>query len=761
MIYVDRHRIPEPKWLKSNACKKLRAEAEKFFKEPLAKRKQTRFDFETGLLRIQTKDELLNLFHRKCAFCEQKLAPNLMGLGKWDLEHFRPKQVADDDQARDHYWWLHYAWTNLYAACPTCNRSKRNLFPVEGKRSAVGAMGAELSLEKALLIDPCLDRPEEFLSFDDSGMAMPSPSENRFNFAERRAQTVISTYELNRKELVKGRLSAIQNTFRALENVVNNHDIAPEDVMVDLWNRLQEELAPEAEFASAKRFACARQLLKGPISNPEAVTEATLPRVELGRYFKILRSQVPALKAAPLRRRVIPAADIVAPVPEHIRSAVVNRVEISNYRIIETLSFDVAEDASPEVKIPDASILHARSWKMLLGENGSGKSSVLHGIALALMGKKFYEEKKEEYGFANNLRFGSAAGEIKVWLSGDSEPLHLKVLRDKIEWVSGERGASIFLRGYGASRLLPKRRRNLNDPSCVEVRQSRNVDNLFDPFAPLIDAEGWLRSLNPEDFYCAATNLKALLDVKGEEVSLGFEDQSARSGRFGLWEKEHFTPLEYFSAGYQTLLALGCDIMAGTNKKVEDMISTPGVILIDEIGTNLHPRWRMEIIMRLRKTFPAMQFIASTHEPLCLRGLGKGEVAVMRVEKGIAELVDNLRSPAGLRVDQLLTSEFFGLNTTIDPQVEAQFTQYYDLLERKASLTATETGTLETLKKELADKSVLGSSRRDRLILDILDQFIVSSRAAQKTNFPKPTKDVVTQIEAILKAVQPSTPLRG
>ena len=43
-------------------------------------------------------------------------------------------------------------------------------------------------------------------------------------------------------------------------------------------------------------------------------------------------------------------------------------------------------------------------------------------------------------------------------------------------------------------------------------------------------------------------------------------------------------------------------------------------------------------------------------------------------------LIKELPSPSDFRVDQLLTSEFFGLNSTFDPEVERVFDQYYALL---------------------------------------------------------------------------------
>ena len=55
-------------------------------------------------------------------------------------------------------------------------------------------------------------------------------------------------------------------------------------------------------------------------------------------------------------------------------------------------------------------------------------------------------------------------------------------------------------------------------------------------------------------------------------------------------------------------------------------------------------------------------------------------VVMSRDEAGRVEAVAELPSPADFRVDQLLTSEFFGLNTTTDPVAEKIFDEYYALL---------------------------------------------------------------------------------
>ena len=42
---------------------------------------------------------------------------------------------------------------------------------------------------------------------------------------------------------------------------------------------------------------------------------------------------------------------------------------------------------------------------------------------------------------------------------------------------------------------------------------------------------------------------------------------------------------------------------------------TPGVVMIDELDLHLHPKWQRRVIHDLKSTFPSVQFIATTHSP--------------------------------------------------------------------------------------------------------------------------------------------------
>jgi hypothetical protein len=53
---------------------------------------------------------------------------------------------------------------------------------------------------------------------------------------------------------------------------------------------------------------------------------------------------------------------------------------------------------------------------------------------------------------------------------------------------------------------------------------------------------------------------------------------------------------------------------------------TNGLVLIDEIDLHLHPKWQKRVVNDLKKTFPQIQFIATTHSPFIVQSLQSDEV---------------------------------------------------------------------------------------------------------------------------------------
>jgi predicted ATP-binding protein involved in virulence len=99
----------------------------------------------------------------------------------------------------------------------------------------------------------------------------------------------------------------------------------------------------------------------------------------------------------------------------------------------------------------------------------------------------------------------------------------------------------------------------------------------------------------------------------------------------GQLEDGSWVSFAMMSAGYQSVVRLTADIAYRAIKlnphlggnAIKD---TEGVVLIDEIDMHLHPKWQINIISDLKKTFPKIQFIATTHSPFIIQSLRTEEL---------------------------------------------------------------------------------------------------------------------------------------
>lgn len=98
------------------------------------------------------------------------------------------------------------------------------------------------------------------------------------------------------------------------------------------------------------------------------------------------------------------------------------------------------------------------------------------------------------------------------------------------------------------------------------------------------------------------------------------------------------------SDGYRSFLALVMDLLrqiAEAFGSVADRVEVKadgdelevlaeGVVLIDEIDLHLHPTWQREIGPRLRRVFPQLQFVVTSHSPFIAQAATDGGLFVVR-----------------------------------------------------------------------------------------------------------------------------------
>jgi uncharacterized protein (TIGR02646 family) len=721
--------MPAPSPLHSLAAQQARGEAEVFFATVFL-RVQERFRFdETVYAAPAVVRALEDLFSGKCAFCESKITDP----GVPSVTQLRPKSGAvnlDGHVDPDHYWWLAYTWENLFLSCARCNRSKGHRFPVRGPRAPFQSFDDELAREDPLLLDPCVDKPEDDLVFQTDGL-VTSNSE--------RGNVTIEVFALNRPDLVAGRKKAYDRVRSELRSLVDRSPARLENDLRSLLDRTHEYAAARRQFLAT--WGPVQRVAKVPVG---AQAQEVLAE-ETHRTTGAQRQR--AMKSTETFRRSHQDFSVAQKTTSQgyfLSSRAIERVEIHNFRIIQHL----------ELEFPP----HEGAWLALLGENGTGKSSVLQAVALALIGAPYRDQLSDRLDLdaSRVLRRRTKSGWVRVWLNGVSEPVEL-TFSSRRERFGGTDEPRTLVAGYGATRLLPRgRRRPARTPRYADV------GNLFNPFEPLADAEAWLLKLDQKRFDDAARALKALLPL-GQRDRLERRTEADHRRRIRARAFGSRLTLEELSDGYQSVVALTVDIM----KVLQDVwrrmagaegLVAEGVVLIDELEAHLHPRWKMRIVESLRAVFPQVQFLVTTHDPLCLRGLENGEVAVLRRDaRNKVFAVTDLPPVKGLAVDQLLMSEHFGLDSTIDPEIDQLYQEYYRL-KSATSLTNAEAEQLRGLEQEVDAHRALGRSRQERLMLEALDEWAARERVTVEPQLRAELSDETKLKVADIWAALPPTP---
>ena len=338
------------------------------------------------------------------------------------------------------------------------------------------------------------------------------------------------------------------------------------------------------------------------------------------------------------------------------------RIEIEHYKAIKHLELVFREpfgDREP--------------WLLLLGENGVGKSSALKAVALALMDPAARARRVPDASTCVRIGGRPRRGRVKLTMS-DGSVIEMTFQRDDEAFGGTGHQRPFVVLGCGPTRLPPP-------PNFIPgPLEPQRVGNLFDALAPLRDVERWLAdtaAVSTRAFNLHATDLKAMLPMDADERLL------RRAGRVFAKTNGVTVPLPELSDGFRSVIALATDMMQHLATYYESMRTAEGLVLLDEVEVHLHPRWRMEVISQLRTIFPKVRFLTTTHDPLCLQQTEDGEVVVMRrgPDRGVYAEVTSV--PKGLRADQLLTGDWFGLGTTVDSDTAALIEEHGRLLLRK------------------------------------------------------------------------------
>lgn len=310
---------------------------------------------------------------------------------------------------------------------------------------------------------------------------------------------------------------------------------------------------------------------------------------------------------------------------------------------LRTLEIEQVRAVSHAHLVFGASDSETRRWTVLVGENGSGKSTVLRAVALLLAGS---DALPELLGSSDSwIRNGAEECRIAATLStaeGELREISLTLRRgdslreifrrneatlDALDRALRHASRNYLCVGYGAGRRPPRGPFLPYDGLPVRHPRARGVATLFLPDFPLHPIEMWAMDLDERR---RPAGLEAVRDTLIDLLpGVTFRAFDHMQGQLLFDTPDGVVPLRQLSDGYQSMAAWCGDLVYRLTEIYANYrrpLIGRGLLLIDEVDLHLHPAWQRILRQFLLDKLPQMQIVATTNSPLTAESSAAGEV---------------------------------------------------------------------------------------------------------------------------------------
>ena len=431
-----------------------------------------------------------------------------------------------------------------------------------------------------------------------------------------------------------------------------------------------------------------------------------------------------------------------------------SKITIRDIKCFQNIELDFEEYGKP------------RLWNVIIGENATGKTTLLRSMAIALMGQKAASVLlPRPIGW---VRGQSPRGEIEAIISpsfGDfdltSDPSELpswsnpistryalieqnqtidkiyyegptiidrspKNSRIRLRKIQEEYQYSWFSAGYGSFRRLTEPQSKANEVITFTNRESRFY-TLFQTEYTLDEGVQWLMNLdnirrdpnNPDQTKCEQllADIEQVLSDQLLPDDTVVESINSQGVFFSTPYQKNIQIFE-LSDGYRSMISIVIDIIKHLAQAYQDIYTrnrdwlshVSGVVLVDEIDAHLHPTWQRQIGSWFKRVFPRMQFIVTTHSPFIPQEADTNGLYVLhrshingKNSPVSVHVSHDISTVEGWRADQIL-STLFETESLYKPESDQRVREYARLkvMSNTGSLSQEQTERLKEL-QEWAD----------------------------------------------------------
>lgn len=185
--------------------------------------------------------------------------------------------------------------------------------------------------------------------------------------------------------------------------------------------------------------------------------------------------------------------------------------------------------------------------------------------------------------------------------------------------------------------------------------------------------------------------------------------------------------VDQLSLGYRTMIAWVVDLARRLFEhypESENPLAEPAVCLVDEIDLHLHPKWQRKIIDFLSDRFPNTQFIVTAHSPLVVQAAQDANIALLKRAENpdgddYVEIHNDMEPVGNLRVDQILTSDLYGLESARPPQLDSLLEERQEILS-KSNLSKEDEKRLVEIEEKIGDLPA-GETKEQRDAMEFIE----------------------------------------
>lgn len=354
---------------------------------------------------------------------------------------------------------------------------------------------------------------------------------------------------------------------------------------------------------------------------------------------------------------------------------------------------------------------------VLIGDNGSGKTTILEALSFILgtfflgvdgiSSRSLKQSEKRRVALSPDnievqLPFSisvqhSLAGQDFSWERSTNKQLggatSYKDARDLINmaeaYTDRVRDKDVMpddlplIAYYGTGRLAREKHEKL-----AYAKKGSRLDGYYIALDPTTCKKrflSWFKTFedsklkfNKDDtLYIAFTNAITSMVPSWNKLHFSWE----LDDMLGQLNNKEWMPFSDLSDGYQNIIRLAADIAyravtLNPHLGEQAVLETEGVVLIDELDMHLHPTWQKNVIADLKKTFPKIQFIITTHSPFIVQSLRADELINLDHQSG--------ESPMMKSIEEIAENEMH----VAKPQRSQRFlemqtlaSRYFDLIE--------------------------------------------------------------------------------